>query len=130
MFPILPRAKDKFEIQTEQGIFLATDIAFAPMRTVPTIDRTKDSYSLVSAITFKNARKSHEVIANMPLDRIMIETDSPYLTPVPYRGKRNDSRLLTYVIEKLAEWKNVSPEEMERITWENGLRLYGLEGKI
>ena len=64
------------------------------------------------------------------MDRIVIETDAPYLTPVPYRGKRNDSRLLTYVVEKLAEWKNISPEEMERITWENGLRRYGLEGKI
>ena len=81
-------------------------------------------------ITYKNAKKGPEVLAETPLDRIVIETDAPYLTPVPFRGKRNDSRLLTYVIEKLAEWKNVSPEEMERITWENGLRLYGLEGKI
>ena len=56
----------------------------------------------------------------------MIETDAPYLTPVPYRGKRNDSRYLSYVVEKLAEWKGVAPEEMERITFENGKRLYGL----
>ena len=77
-------------------------------------------------ITYKNAKKGPEVLAETPLDRIVIETDAPYLTPVPFRGKRNDSRLLTYVIEKLAEWKNVSPEEMEQITWENGLRLYGL----
>ena len=81
-------------------------------------------------ITYKNAKKGPEVLAETPLDRIVIETDAPYLTPVPYRGKRNDSRLLTYVLEKLAEWKNISPEEMERITWENGLRLFGLEGKV
>ena len=81
-------------------------------------------------ITYKNAKKGPEVLAETPLDRIVIETDAPYLTPVPYRGKRNDSRYLPYVIEKLAEWKNVSPEEMERITWENGLRLFGLEGKV
>ena len=62
-----------------------------------------------------------------PLDRIVIETDAPYLTPVPFRGKRNDSRYLTYVVEKLAEWKGVSPEKMERITFENGKRLYGME---
>ena len=62
-----------------------------------------------------------------PLDRIVIETDAPYLTPVPYRGKRNDSRLLPYVIEKLAEWKGVTAAEMERITFENGKRLYGME---
>lgn len=81
-------------------------------------------------ITYKNAKKGPEVLAETPLDRIVIETDAPYLTPVPYRGKRNDSRYLPYVIEKLAEWKNISPEEMERITWENGLRLFGLEGKV
>ena len=75
-------------------------------------------------ITYKNAHKAPEVAAVTPLDRIVVETDSPYLTPVPFRGKRNDSRYLPYVIEKLAEWKGVSPEEMTRITWENGLRLF------
>jgi TatD DNase family protein len=64
------------------------------------------------------------VAAVTPLDRIVVETDSPYLSPVPLRGKRNDSRNLPYIIEKLAEWKGVSPEEMTRITWENGLRLF------
>ena len=75
-------------------------------------------------ITYKNAQKAPEVAAATPLDRIVVETDSPYLTPVPLRGKRNDSRNLPYVIEKLAEWKGVSPEEMTQITWENGLRLF------
>ena len=78
-------------------------------------------------ITYKNAKKSPEVAAITPLDRIVVETDAPYLTPVPYRGKRNDSRYLPYVIEKLAEWKGISCEEMERITYENGKRLFGLE---
>ena len=78
-------------------------------------------------ITYKNAKRAPEVVAITPLDRIVIETDAPYLTPVPYRGKRNDSRYLPYVIEKLAEWKGISAEEMERITFENGKRLYGLE---
>ncbi len=77
-------------------------------------------------ITYKNARRAPEVVAITPLDRIVIETDAPYLTPVPFRGKRNDSRYLSYVVEKLAEWKGVTPEEMERITFENGKRLYGL----
>ena len=62
-----------------------------------------------------------------PLDRIVVETDAPYLTPVPFRGKRNDSRYLPYVIEKLAEWKGVTAAEMTDITWENGKRLFGLE---
>ena len=81
-------------------------------------------------ITYKNARRAPEVVEVTPLDRIVIETDAPYLTPVPYRGKRNDSRLLPYVVEKLAEWKGISVEEMERITWENSLRLYGMEGLV
>ena len=78
-------------------------------------------------ITYKNVRRAPEVAAITPLDRIVIETDAPYLTPVPFRGQRNDSRYLSYVVEKLAQWKGVSPEEMERATFENGKRLYGLE---
>lgn len=78
-------------------------------------------------ITYKNAKRAPEVAAITPLDRIVVETDAPYLTPVPFRGKRNDSRYLPYVVEKLAEWKDVTPEEMTDITWRNGLRLYGLE---
>ena len=78
-------------------------------------------------ITYKNARRSPEVVAVTPLDRIVVETDAPYLTPEPFRGKRNDSTKLCYVVEKLAEWKGVTPEEMESITMQNGLRLFGLE---
>ena len=78
-------------------------------------------------ITYKNARRAPEVAAITPLDRIVVETDSPYLAPVPFRGKRNDSRNLTYVLETLAAWKGVTPEEMARITLENGKRLYRLE---
>ena len=78
-------------------------------------------------ITYKNAKRAAEVAAITPMDRIVIETDAPYMAPVPFRGKRNDSRLLPYVVEKLAEWKGVTPEEMTDITWQNGKRLFGLE---
>ena len=78
-------------------------------------------------ITYKNVRRAPEVAAITPLDRMVVETDSPYLSPGPHRGKRNDSANLPYIVEKLAEWKGVTPEEMGRITWENGLRLFGLE---
>ncbi|MBQ2739437.1 MAG: TatD family hydrolase, partial [Oscillibacter sp.] len=81
-------------------------------------------------ITYKNARRSPEVVAVTPLDRILIETDAPYLTPVPFRGKRNSSAHLSFVIEKLAEWKGVSAAEMERITWENAVRFYRLGTKV
>lgn len=79
-------------------------------------------------ITYKNARKAVEVLEMCPLDRIVIETDSPYLTPVPNRGKRNDSTQLRYVTAKIAEVKGMSAEEIERLTFENGRRLFGLEG--
>ena len=78
-------------------------------------------------VTYKNARRAPEVAAVTPLDRMLIETDSPYMTPVPFRGKRNDSRFLPYVAEKLAEWKGVTTEEMTDITFANGKRLFGIE---
>ena len=78
-------------------------------------------------ITYKNARRAPEVAEVIPLDRIVVETDAPYLTPEPFRGKRNDSRYLPYVIAKMAEWKGVTPEELTEITFANGKRLFGLE---
>lgn len=75
-------------------------------------------------VTYKNARRTPEMAAVTPLDRMLIETDSPYMTPVPYRGRRNDSGYVHLVAEKLAEWKGVTPEEMARVTTENGKRLF------
>lgn len=75
-------------------------------------------------VTYKNARRAPEVAAVTPLDRMLIETDSPYMAPVPYRGKRNDSGYVHLIAEKLAEWKGVTPEEMARVTTENGKRLF------
>ena len=77
-------------------------------------------------ITYKNARKALEVLEICPLDRILIETDSPYLTPVPNRGKRNDSRNLVYITEKIAEVKGLTVEEIAAATMENGKRLFGI----
>ena len=77
-------------------------------------------------ITYKNARRAPEVAAITPLERMVVETDAPYLSPVPVRGRRNDSRYLPHVIAKLAEWKGITPEEMTRITCENGKRLFRL----
>lgn len=80
--------------------------------------------SFTGVLTYKNARKAVEAARTVPLDRIMIETDSPYMAPVPHRGKRSDSRYVRYVCEKLAEIKGVSFEECARITLENGKRFY------
>ncbi len=78
------------------------------------------------AITFKNARKALETIEICPMDRILMETDCPYLTPVPFRGKRNDSRYLPYVAEKIAEIKGISPERVGEICLENGKSFFGI----
>ena len=75
-------------------------------------------------LTFKNARKAIEVAANIPLDRIVIETDCPYMAPVPFRGKRNDPGLVCHMAEKLAEIRGITVGEAARLTLENGKRLY------
>lgn len=76
------------------------------------------------AITFKNARKALEVIEMCPNDRILIETDCPYLAPVPHRGKRNDSRFLPYMAQKVAEIKGISVEDAAEMTYLNGRRFF------
>ena len=78
-------------------------------------------------VTYKNARKIIEVLEMMPLHRILIETDSPYLSPVPMRGKRNDSRNLKFIINKIAEVRGVSEEELSALTYENAVTLFGIK---
>ena len=75
-------------------------------------------------LTFKNARKAIEVASSIPLDRIVLETDCPYMSPEPFRGKRNDPGKLYRMAEKLAEIRGLSVEEIHAITTENGKRLY------
>ena len=77
-------------------------------------------------LTFKNARKAIEAAASIPLDRIVLETDCPYMSPEPFRGKRNDPGKLYRMAEKLAEIRGLTVEEIHRITVENGKRLYRL----
>lgn len=78
------------------------------------------------ALTFKNAVRPCEAAAAVPVDRLVIETDAPYMAPVPMRGKRNSSLYVKYVAQKLAEMKGIEAEEMARICFENGKRLYGI----
>ncbi len=75
-------------------------------------------------VTYKNAKKAPEVIALCPLDRLLLETDSPYLAPVPHRGERNDCRFLPYIASRVAEVKGLSAEEVARAAAENGRRLF------
>lgn len=78
-------------------------------------------------LTYKNARVLKEVVAYAPLEKLVLETDSPYLTPVPYRGKRNSSLNLPYVVEAIAEIKKISSEEVMAMTWKNAMQLYRME---
>lgn len=79
------------------------------------------------AATYKNARRAPEVIAAVPLERILVETDCPYLAPEPYRGRRNDSSLIAEVIKKIAEVRHMRPADVERATWENGKRFFNIQ---
>lgn len=81
---------------------------------------------LNGVVTFSNARKSLEVVKEIPLDRLVLETDCPYLAPVPFRGKRNDSSLIPHIAEKIGSVLNMDTQELLNITAENGKRLYNI----
>lgn len=78
-------------------------------------------------LTFKNGKKLKETVAEAPMEQLLLETDCPYLAPVPYRGKRNDSRKLVLVAEELGRIKGISADEVIRITEENARRFFRLE---
>ena len=78
-------------------------------------------------VTFKNNKKTQEMVKNTPLERIVIETDCPYLTPEPFRGQRNEPIYVKYVAEKIAEIKEISVEEVIKVTTENAKRVYNIK---
>ncbi len=85
------------------------------------------SISLGGTVTFKNARHSVECASEVPMDRLLLETDAPYLSPVPHRGKRNDSRNIIYVADKIAEIRGLTTQEVLEITTQNAKNLYGIK---
>ena len=80
-------------------------------------------------LTFKNNKKTKELVKNLPLEKIVLETDCPYLTPVPFRGKRNEPIYTKYVAEEVARIKEISVEEVIKVTTENAKKIYGIERK-
>ena len=78
-------------------------------------------------VTFKNSKTLKRVVEDIPLSHLVTETDCPYMAPEPYRGRRNQSSYIRYVIRKIAELKGISEEEVERVTWENACRVYRLD---
>ena len=83
--------------------------------------------SCAGPVTFKNSKNAREVVELIPLDKILIETDSPYLAPEPVRGTRNDSRNVKYMAQKIAEFKNMSLEKVAKATYENALRVFDIK---
>ncbi|MFA5007223.1 MAG: TatD family hydrolase [Candidatus Izemoplasmatales bacterium] len=88
--------------------------------------RLNMSISLAGPVTFKNARIAKEVAAVVPLDRLLIETDAPYLAPDPFRGTRNESKYVPYVAAMIASIRGVDPSVVEKATFANASRLFGL----
>jgi len=82
--------------------------------------------SIPGSITFKNAIEFQEIVKRLPLDSLLLETDAPFLTPVPFRGKRNEPSYVRYTAQKVAELKKVSLEKVAHVTTENALRVYRL----
>ncbi len=82
--------------------------------------------SLGGVVTFKNARQSVEVASEIPLEKLLLETDAPYMSPVPFRGKRNDSSKIIYAAEKIAALRNITVQELLNITSENAKRFYNI----
>ena len=83
-------------------------------------------FGIGGVLTFNNAKKLKEAVEYIPMDRIVLETDCPYLAPVPYRGKRNCSLYIAHVIEVMAQIKGISEEEVRKKAWDNAHALYRL----
>lgn len=86
-------------------------------------------FGIGGVVTFGNGRKLAEVVKYLPLEKIVLETDSPYLSPVPNRGKRNSSLNLPYVAGKIAELKEITPEQVMQVTFANAEQVYGFQKK-
>jgi TatD DNase family protein len=83
--------------------------------------------SLGGVVTFKNARHSIDVAKEIPIDRLLLETDAPYMSPVPFRGKRNDSSLIIFAAQKIAELRGMTTQEVLDITCNNAKSFYGID---
>lgn len=122
-------AKDTLEVLQEKRAQELKGVMHCFSYTKETAEKILDwgwYFGIGGVLTFKNGKKLREAVEIIPLDRILLETDCPYLAPEPNRGKRNDSRNLAYVVSALAGLKGVSEEEAIEITQQNARRFFGL----
>ncbi|HIQ99634.1 MAG TPA: TatD family hydrolase [Candidatus Scybalocola faecavium] len=119
-------AKDTLDIMKEYGKDLGGVIHCFSYSVEMAREYVKMGYyiGIGGVVTFKNAKAIKEVVADIPLERIVVETDCPYLAPVPNRGKRNSSLNLPWVIRAISEIKGIPEETVEAVTWENAIALY------
>lgn len=121
-------AADTMEIMQQYGVGLKGVIHCYSYSVEMAKEYVKMGYfiGIGGVVTFKNAKKLKEVVKEIPLESLVLETDCPYLAPVPFRGKRNSSEYLNYVAEEIAEIKQISVEEVIQQTEKNARRLYDL----
>ena len=82
--------------------------------------------SIAGPVTFKNSKNAEEIVNMIPLDRILIETDSPYLAPEPVRGTRNDSRNVRYIAQKIADFRDMKIDDIAKYTYNNACKIYNI----
>ena len=128
IIPSRDAAADTLEIMKERALGIPGVIHCFSYSKELALEYVKLGYyiGVGGVVTFKNARKLKEAVAEIPIERILIETDCPYLAPEPNRGKRNSSLNLPYVVDAIAEMKGMAPETVEEITYRNAMELYGL----
>ena len=120
-------AKDTIDIMKEEDSASIGGVIHCYSYTkesVPTFLDMGFYFGIGGVLTFKNARKLKEAVEYIPMEKILLETDCPYLAPVPYRGKRNSSLYLPHVMEEIAGIKRITPQEVEEVTMENAKRLF------
>ncbi|PHV70854.1 hydrolase TatD [Sporanaerobium hydrogeniformans] len=127
--PVIIHSRDAcqetFDIIKESGVMQGVIHCFSGSKELAREYVKRGFYiGIGGSLTFKNAKKTVEVVKEIDLNQILIETDAPYLTPIPYRGERNDSSYLKYVIQKIAEIKGISTEEVESITYANARKMF------
>lgn len=123
--------EDTYKILSEEKVYQTGGVMHSFSGDVEWMERFLDlglHISLSGVVTFKKAKELHEVARAVPLEKLMVETDAPYLAPTPFRGKRNEPAYTRYVVEKIAELRDVSVEEIASHTTQNAHKLFKLGG--